>query len=1151
MKKFISIIGVALLFVGCVKNIVDSSEKSDFIHSLKADIEQIDTRTITDTDPESADYGKSSWVDGDEILVWNGESYAVFKYSASNKEFTTDESSFKATNDYSAVYPASIVNSVSDEGFVLDMPSSQEYSAGAVKNAPMHAASKTESLSFKNLCGIVNIRVDAGKELKDIVFTSVSAPVAGLANMDLSGVIDYSECTENSLTLDCKSVVLQEGKQSNFFMIIPAQLYTGGFELDINFKDGSVSRQATTKDIVVTPSRIDFWALFTASGEFSGGKGTAADPYLIGSADDIVKLIALTRDPATAENYRKAVYRQTRDIDMASKPAQSPACPTETLAFSGKYLAEGHAIKNFYVSSTADNTCGFFGYAVDALISNLEIESGDYTAAGLNTGGIAGYAKNTVVDGCTFSAEIHSTGSVSFDSYSVSNVGGMIGLAENSTISNCELKGAVYTTVSAIGGMVGHSVTSTIDHCTVAQKATVYAGTHFVGGIVGRARYNSQITDCTVCGNISARSGNYVGGIASHLTSGNIKNCVLTKDATVIANGNHVGGIVGAFQLNEAGTDIKSVVEDCSVYAIIGGNQNVGGICGYHGANAGFEAKVSRCKSYGDITANLYNAGGVCGSLSISGKAIIEESVSYGNINSASYYVGGIAGYGIATGEVLIDKCVAYGDYEGQYGVGGLFGYYKGNNAKSIFTLINSMYFGKSIVATANNGANGYTLATGIISWIQGNGASYVINCLSRLEKVETKSTYGTYKSTNNTLGGGFGFYNGSPSVGEFYSLYTTIELAGLYTDGVSYADEEKSSYYGGIYSKANSAVYNIIEAKHCYHSGTIKVGPGIDLMKKFDQSTLKPIESAEKLLSDLNGAVSAYSGSCPYTLLTWKAGADGYPVLDGVPVEPKVETCKKVSVIGDSISTFRGYVPAGYSCHYPTSDLDVTSVSQTYWYRLTYNLMSNARLERNIAFSGTAVARTTDEKYTSNPSTYAWVNHDYCQRFVDKNGVGNPDIIIIHGGTNDYAHNCDLLAPGYAMRNATAPADADFEKIFVTAEAAATYAAATKLPDTTFCEAYVKLVRMINLKYPNVKVVCIIGDYLTTGIQQSIHKIGARYDNLKVVDLYAVNGYNDQKYMPKHDYDPSTGKGCHPSSKAMEFIANKIYKELGAWLEN
>ena len=85
--------------------------------------------------------------------------------------------------------------------------------------------------------------------------------------------------------------------------------------------------------------------------------------------------------------------------------------------------------------------------------------------------------------------------------------------------------------------------------------------------------------------------------------------------------------------------------------------------------------------------------------------------------------------------------------------------------------------------------------------------------------------------------------------------------------------------------------------------------------------------------------------------------------------------------------------------------------------------------------------------------------------------------------------------------------------------------------------------------KHPGVKIVCIIGDCVSAGIQKSIKNIAEHY-GAKSIDLLAVNGYNDQTYMPKHDYNPSTGSGCHPGSKAMEFIANKIYREIGAWLE-
>ena len=135
-------------------------------------------------------------------------------------------------------------------------------------------------------------------------------------------------------------------------------------------------------------------------------------------------------------------------------------------------------------------------------------------------------------------------------------------------------------------------------------------------------------------------------------------------------------------------------------------------------------------------------------------------------------------------------------------------------------------------------------------------------------------------------------------------------------------------------------------------------------------------------------------------------------------------------------------------------------------------------------------------------------------------------------------------------------------QSIFDKADAAKTREAVNALPAGTFCEAYVKLLCQIRERYPQCKVVCIIGDYLSQSIEESTLQIAAHY-GAKTVNLFRVNGFNDlggyspetlsnkgsQPNMPKHDYSGDVG-GCHPGSKAMDFIANKIYTELGAWLE-
>ena len=81
---------------------------------------------------------------------------------------------------------------------------------------------------------------------------------------------------------------------------------------------------------------------------------------------------------------------------------------------------------------------------------------------------------------------------------------------------------------------------------------------------------------------------------------------------------------------------------------------------------------------------------------------------------------------------------------------------------------------------------------------------------------------------------------------------------------------------------------------------------------------------------------------------------------------------------------------------------------------------MKSAELDMNIAFSGSTVTATTPENYASRYGTTAsaWYGKDYTTRFIECGGCGRPDIILIHGGTNDWSHNVDPLAPGVAIRN-------------------------------------------------------------------------------------------------------------------------------------
>ena len=99
-----------------------------------------------------------------------------------------------------------------------------------------------------------------------------------------------------------------------------------------------------------------------------------------------------------------------------------------------------------------------------------------------------------------------------------------------------------------------------------------------------------------------------------------------------------------------------------------------------------------------------------------------------------------------------------------------------------------------------------------------------------------------------------------------------------------------------------------------------------------------------------------------------------------------------KVSILGDSYSTFEGWIPEGNENWYgPNIGNDVTNVDQTWWKRLIDD--NGLNLELNNSWSGATICNT------------GYRGEDYSNRsFLTRSGnLGeSPDLIFIFGGTND-----------------------------------------------------------------------------------------------------------------------------------------------------
>lgn len=131
----------------------------------------------------------------------------------------------------------------------------------------------------------------------------------------------------------------------------------------------------------------------------------------------------------------------------------------------------------------------------------------------------------------------------------------------------------------------------------------------------------------------------------------------------------------------------------------------------------------------------------------------------------------------------------------------------------------------------------------------------------------------------------------------------------------------------------------------------------------------------------------------------------------------------KGVSILGDSYSTFKGFVtPEKNRTWYSTvpnpEKTDVNEVGQTWWHQLIRN--QGYRLVANNSYSGATICNT------------GYSNNDYSDRsFVSRlKQLGSPDIIYVFGGTNDdwakspmgsYKYSDWTAADLYQVRPATA----------------------------------------------------------------------------------------------------------------------------------
>lgn len=166
----------------------------------------------------------------------------------------------------------------------------------------------------------------------------------------------------------------------------------------------------------------------------------------------------------------------------------------------------------------------------------------------------------------------------------------------------------------------------------------------------------------------------------------------------------------------------------------------------------------------------------------------------------------------------------------------------------------------------------------------------------------------------------------------------------------------------------------------------------------------------------------------------------------------------KKISILGDSLSTFEGYIPTQNISYYPNANNDVNSVKQTWWDILLNTI--NATLEINNSFSGSKVSGTDASSFIARHSE-----------------LGNPEYIIIHGGTNDDWAN----VPAGVLHFDSPMNDLNVNE---------------------FSDAYDFIIRSILDKYKHTNIILVIPSIVSNEYADSIISICEHYQLFGYVDL-------------------------------------------------
>jgi len=367
-----------------------------------------------------------------------------------------------------------------------------------------------------------------------------------------------------------------------------------------------VSSTSTT----VTMPRTNVTVTATYQHVGSSGTGTADDPYVITTADDLPNIGSHLdkhfrldpNDDGTDGTYNLTGLQPWTPIGTADAPftgslkglGEDDDRLTSTLTGLGGqplfgHLGPGADVADIVISGNvmADvaGPGGLFARVIagedgnPARVTNVTVDNASSitgTDGEDEIGGLAGSIAHAVLTNVTVDADVTGTNGY--------QVGGLGGIIEHATIANATVGGNIRGTggVGGLGGLINHSG---VDTATISGTVT---GGFATGGAAGQSE-ESTFTNILVTGAVHG-AGN-VGGILGYGQSCTVTDSDVEGDVT--GTGNSVGGIGGTLRDSTLNLNqVKGDVQGANWVGGVGGTMDGGsvrqaGIFGLVGADNG------------------------------------------------------------------------------------------------------------------------------------------------------------------------------------------------------------------------------------------------------------------------------------------------------------------------------------------------------------------------------------------------------------------------------------------------------------------------------------------------------------------------------------------------------------------------------------